>query len=62
MKDGNHRCVECLSKSGNTMKDSRRAMAGEVQGIYNDTWLVVILVFSDGLTHLSSDYSSRGCL
>lgn len=44
------------------MKDSRRAMAGEVQGIYNDTWLVVILVFSDGLTHLSSDYSSRGCL
>lgn len=27
----------------------------EVQGIHNDTWLVVILVSSDGLTHLSSD-------
>lgn len=28
MKDENHRCVECLSKSGNTMKDDHRTMKG----------------------------------
>lgn len=29
MKDKNHRCVECLSKCGNTMKDSCRAMTAK---------------------------------
>lgn len=29
MKDENHRCVECLWKSGDTMKDCCRAMTGK---------------------------------
>lgn len=55
MKDENHRCVERLSKSGKRPWRTAAERWREVQGIHNDTWLVVILVFSDGLTHLSSD-------
>lgn len=55
MKDENDRCVECLSKFWSHREGRPQSLGREVQGIHNDTWLVVILVSSDGLTHLSSD-------